>query len=729
MNRRRLHTLVLAFTTFMITSCTSNITSKQPEVYPIPQEMEWQGKWVQIPDGGFCLKGINTPDTDAIELMAQYFLIAEDANQAITIQQMDDNVAPEMKRSGAYHLNITENGIEIGIYDARSLFYAAQTLAQLKEGNTLPVCTINDYPNIAFRGVVEGFYGIPWSFEDRVEQLRFYGRTKMNTYIFGPKDDPYHRSPYWREPYPADQAQNIKDLLTEADKNKVDFVWAMHPGMDIQWNEADRKAAIKKLNSMYDLGVRAFAVFFDDIEGDGTNAVKQAAFMNYIKTEFVDKKKDIQQLILCPTEYNKDWAKTDYLDILGKHLDPFIHIMWTGDKVVSDITQEGLQWVNKRIQRPCYVWWNFPVSDYCLAHLLMGPVYGLDNNAVSDMYAFVSNPMEFAEASKVALWSVSEFAWNMNKYNSKESWARACKDLVPEAPEAFQLFCEHNAHIGPNNWMYFREESFNTNKQIQQFEESLLNGHYSPKDADEITDMFGKLEKACKEVAEKSANKNLIDEIHPWLIQTNNVGIAGVATMKMLEAANKQDENACRAAYTEVKNAFQSMYSLSRNYRQGEQNGIRSGSQVLVPFIQRMMTHIENTLLTDLKPKEQPQVLEGSVLNDELSCFTEDDVVGLTPHFAPVTIAPGEYFGFQIENYKQPISLVYDLRKSKAEKRALQGSIDGKSWITFKQGENRLDTISIDNPQIRYIRFLNKSQEEVKIGIGRFAVLTQIEKE
>lgn len=150
-------------------------------------------------------------------------------------------------------------------------------------------------------------------------------------------------------------------------------------------------------------------------------------------------------------------GKTDYLDILGEQLDPFIHIMWTGDKVVSDITCEGLQWVNRRIRRPCYVWWNFPVNDYCLAHLLTGPVYGLEKNTATDMHAFVSNPMEFAEASKVALWSISQFTWNMGEFDSEKAWYKACEALVPEAPDAFRLFCEHNADIGPNTWMFFRK--------------------------------------------------------------------------------------------------------------------------------------------------------------------------------------------------------------------------------------------------------------------------------
>lgn len=726
MNRPILYILTLAITTLLFASCSKE-TSKSPEVYPIPQQLDWNGQWTAIPTDGFNLTGIPDPDQDAVNLIAQSLPISDKAKQSITIKLLQDHSLPEMQRSGAYTLDISEEGIQIGINDGRSLFYAAQTIKQLvNENQSLPLCHITDYPDVPFRGVVEGFYGTPWSFEDRVSQLQFYGRMKMNTYIFGPKDDPYHRSPYWREPYPADQAQNIKDLVTEAAKNKVDFVWAMHPGMDIQWNEADRKAAIRKLENMYDLGVRAFAVFFDDISGEGTDAKKQAAYMNYIKKEFVDKKGDIQQLILCPTEYNKDWAKTDYLDILGENLDPFIHIMWTGDRVVSDITREGLQWVNKRIQRPCYIWWNFPVSDYCLAHLLMGPVYGQDNNAVSDMHAFVSNPMEFAEASKVALWSVSEYTWNMGTYQPVESWSRACAALVPEAPEAFQLFCEHNASIGPNTWMYHREESFKSGKLIQKFEEEMLAGNYTEQEAGQIASLFAQLEKAPKDVASLSTNKNLIDEIRPWLIQTNNIGTAGLATMKMLAAANQKDIDACKAAYLQLIDALNDMYILNRNFRQGEQNGIRSGSQVLMPFILNMKAHIENTILPEMKAKEQPQVLAGSILEKELACYTEDDVVGLVPHFEMVTIAPNEYFGFQIESNKVPVSLVYDLRKSKAEGRAFQGSEDGKIWKTFPvKGANRIDTIAIENPKVRYVRFLNESEEDMKIGIGRFHVLTK----
>lgn len=216
-----------------------------------------------------------------------------------------------------------------------------QTLAQLLNDNQLPVVEIKDYPSVRFRGVVEGFYGTPWSHEARLRQLKFYGENKMNTYIYGPKDDPYHSSPNWRLPYPEKEALQLQELVKVANENEVDFVWAIHPGQDIKWNQEDRDLLLAKFEKMYDLGVRSFAVFFDDISGEGTNPNKQAELLNYIDEKFVKVKPDVTPLVMCPTEYNKSWSnpKGNYLTTLGEKLNPSIQIMWTGDRVISDINQ------------------------------------------------------------------------------------------------------------------------------------------------------------------------------------------------------------------------------------------------------------------------------------------------------------------------------------------------------------------------------------------------------
>lgn len=113
----------------------------------------------------------------------------------------------------------------------------------------------------------------------------------MNTYIYGPKDDPYHSSPNWRKPYPEKEAAQIKDLVKEAAANKVDFVWAIHPGLDIKWTDEDRMNVLNKFGMMYDLGVRSFAVFFDDISGEGAKADKQADLLNFLQRSLSRRKK------------------------------------------------------------------------------------------------------------------------------------------------------------------------------------------------------------------------------------------------------------------------------------------------------------------------------------------------------------------------------------------------------------------------------------------------------
>lgn len=205
--------------------------------------------------------------------------------------------------SGAYLLDIGPKEVKITGFDERGAFYGLETLRQIlgsevaKGGDELPMMVINDYPDLPYRGVVEGFYGTPWSHEVRMSLIDFYGRNKMNDYIFGPKDDPYHSSPHWRQPYPEEQAKKIQELVQACKRNRVNFVWAIHPGKDIRWDKADYDSLVNKLNMMYDLGVRSFAVFFDDIEGIGTDSHMQAKLINDLTTDFVDKKGDVTNQI------------------------------------------------------------------------------------------------------------------------------------------------------------------------------------------------------------------------------------------------------------------------------------------------------------------------------------------------------------------------------------------------------------------------------------------------
>ncbi len=79
------------------------------------------------------------------------------------------------------------------------------------------------------RGIVEGFFGPPWSMAQRARLFAFGAARGMNTYLYAPKNDPYHRQ-RWRQPYPRVLWEKLLSLIGQAQKHHIDFVYGFHPG-------------------------------------------------------------------------------------------------------------------------------------------------------------------------------------------------------------------------------------------------------------------------------------------------------------------------------------------------------------------------------------------------------------------------------------------------------------------------------------------------------------------
>ncbi|MEG1664539.1 MAG: beta-N-acetylglucosaminidase domain-containing protein [Mucinivorans sp.] len=477
--------------------------------------------------------------------------------------------------SEAYILEVTARLITITSSSDRGAFYGCVTLEQIAAQGAVPVMTITDSPDIPFRGTVEGFYGKPWSHRDRLAQLQFYGLNKLNTYIYGPKDDPYHSSPNWRLPYPEQQGAQIAELASVAKKNHVDFVWAIHPGLDIKWTEADFQILLAKFNSMYGLGVRSFALFFDDISGEGTNPHKQAELLNRLNKEFVQAKGDVTPLIMCPTEYNKSWANptsNGYLSILGRELDKSVQIMWTGDKVCDNITTETLTWIADRIGRSSYIWWNFPVTDYARHLVVQGPSYGLTKEGRGLMNGFVSNPMENAEASKVALMGVADYCWNIEAYDYLKTWELALRTLMPHAAQAYRTFAMHSADFEQNGHGFRRDESW----EIAPLMKAHLDG--TADNSTIIAQEYAKMEAAPEQIFASKDNAALIAELRPWLVQFAKLGQRGQQVLA-LEKSFKQDSS----------DVFWSNYLAGTMSDEAIKayNAHKSGTYIMQPFIDK----------------------------------------------------------------------------------------------------------------------------------------------
>ena len=423
--------------------------AQQVTLSPVPQKVEWGAKAFDRASATFRLTG--KADEATLGLLDKHFGPQKRGSVQIIVGTRGDKAVKRWadripEQAEGYFLAVEKDRIVVAGRDRAGTYYGVQTLVQLMGQPEVMAVTVADWPMTAKRGVIEGFYGNPWSFDDRKSQFEFYGANKLNIYVYGPKDDVYHHS-RWYEPYPEAEAQRMRELVRCAADNKVKFVWAMHPSNSIV-SEADRQKALAKFEQMYGLGVRAFAIFFDDISAKSVN--DQVAYLNFLTDEFVDKKADVEPMIVCPTQYNKGWSGGDYLSIMGTKLYPDIEIMWTGNSVCDMIQKDDTDWIHGQTGRKPFIWLNYPVNDYGQHNLLMGPLVDNGTDIYDQVSAFCSNPMQYAEASKVVLYSIADYTWNPAAFEPFSAWERAIASLMPEHKEAFGIFCKSNVDVAPN---------------------------------------------------------------------------------------------------------------------------------------------------------------------------------------------------------------------------------------------------------------------------------------
>ncbi|SHF45190.1 hyaluronoglucosaminidase [Salegentibacter echinorum] len=724
--------LTLIFSLFI-----SLIFAQDVPLNPVPQKMELSG-FGKAPET-FKIDQQNT-DKATQHLIASYFTSENTNNKGLKIKIGDvkDKFPKKFlkkvpSRAESYFIHGNDKKITVIGRDARGTYYGLRTLIDLLNAGKTPLGEITDYPDVTARGVVEGFYGTPWSFNHRMRQLDFYGANKLNTYIYGPKDDPYHSSPNWRKPYPEEEATQIKKLIDRAKLNEVDFVWAIHPGKDIKWNQEDRENLLHKFELMYDLGVRAFAVFFDDISGEGTDPNQQADLLNYLNENFVQAKDGVKPLILCPTEYNKGWSDLEggYLKTLGKELDESIRIMWTGNHVIADIDQETMEWINEQIQREAFIWWNYPVSDYVRDHVLLGPAYGNEKSIANKVSGFVSNPMEHAEASKIAIYGVANYTWNMENYDPQESWQKALRKLMPNDHKALEIFARHNSDLGPNGHRYRREESVAFAPEAEQFLKQLkANGKVE--NLERIRDEFNAMLEASYVLLNSKDNQVLNKEIEPWVEQFQLTAQAGLSTLNMYSALKENKNEDFEQTYKAVKAMKSQMYKIDQTENQNPyQPGIKTASLVVTPLIDSTFVILTKTynkrfernlpLRANYNP-HQGYTNVAQLKNQNVRL--KNRKLALNPPLEVIKMEPQAYLGFELEkssNIKQVLLKLEGLEDFSVLN--LEISNNGTDWeeIELNKKDNELKVAV--NKSGKFIRIINVSNEDVALKIKEFSAI------
>lgn len=431
---------------------------------PAPQRVAWEGPSVQL-TGTVAIVNLGADEHTAALVKklvedAGGTIVAANANPSARVIIGVGNEASAKLPTGVsvptqaegYALATSDKTVVAVGRDTGGAFYAAQTLRQLTVDGVTRGVKITDWPLMPVRGVVEGFYGQPWTHEARLDMVEFFGDNKLNTYIYTPKDDPYLRAK-WRDLYPANDLSRLRELTGAAKAQHVDFVFALSPGNDICYSsDADYKATVAKFDQLRAMGVTSFYVALDDIaeepqcDADKTKfgttkeaLVKaQSAYLNRIQANYV-KPNRLDDLTMVPTEYTGSEASAAK-KAQADTLDPAIKVQWTGEGIVNDeiTAEQAKQAATSYGTKHLVIWENYPVNDgEQEGQIFFSPLPGRAKNLYQEIDGLTSNPLIQAYASMPALATVASYTWNPGQstddepnFNGESSQAAALRRIV-----------------------------------------------------------------------------------------------------------------------------------------------------------------------------------------------------------------------------------------------------------------------------------------------------------
>jgi len=273
----------------------------------------------------------------------------------------------------------------------------------------------------AYRGVIEGFYGPPWTWDDRAEIMRWCHDRGMTDYLYAPKDDPLHRE-QWRTPYPREVLDGFERLIGEGTL-RVGF--ALSPGLSMDYGDvADRSALAAKVDQVVAVGIEVICLAVDDIDVRPGLGEDHASVCTWLADHLGER----ARLLLVPTEY-AGTGSSPYLDALAAGVPTEVPIGWTGPAVVCDqITRADAEDRAAALGgRAPFLWDNYPVNDALMAdRLFLGPLRGRAPDLGEVCSGYASNPMVQPSSSRPALASIAGYLAGEDPH---AAWSAAVDDL------------------------------------------------------------------------------------------------------------------------------------------------------------------------------------------------------------------------------------------------------------------------------------------------------------
>ncbi len=536
---------------------------------------------------------------------------SKDLESPINYKPLNDRSIFELEKYDRHILSIipapTAQVVIVG-ENTDAVFCGLASLEQILDNGTsdLQCVTIYDYADVRERGIIEGYYGVPYSAEVTKDLFRFMARYKMNTYMYGAKSDSYH-SRYWAEPYPVEITEHqkkigyltqdmMKDIAETATANKVNFIWAIHPGK--AFADPDNKEVIDKIMEkflcMYNLGVREFGVFVDDVGVPSEDNIMALCAENLTKLQNrIDEKWNrpgaapedmVNPLHYVPQLYAYSWVPEERAQKFFESLSSTpkkVNIYITGCNVWSVPNNQDLETVEKWLGRKVSWWWNYPCNDQDMTKIFTSDTYTnfrdethilnlsrLEEN-LKGANTVIINPMQQGELSKIPLFGVACYTWNNSDFNNDKNWIAATDAVLGPLASDFRRAAPCLRYYDKDAFGYLAER----------YKQSVKRGKPAP---GALLEELDAVNKACTsllalEKSESESDRLFYEDLRPWLLK--------LKAMTEEAAALLRGENPAPVDYKRAEFKFEILGGMGEHISLAERYAEPS-NEVLMPFIE-----------------------------------------------------------------------------------------------------------------------------------------------
>lgn len=617
----------------------------------------------------------------------------------------------------SYVLDNQDGVITVLGKDTDAAFYGLTSLYHVftqMDSYTIQEFHVEDWADVASRGFIEGYYGNPWSTDDRANLMTWGGYYKLNSYFYAPKDDPKHNAK-WRELYTQEELNTkIKPLAEAGNASKCRFVFALHPFMNnpVRFNseenyQADLKTVQDKFAQVIEVGVRQIAILADDAGHVGND--------NYIRflEDMTEWLKEMQKtytdlkltLPFCTQEY-MGWGESYYAQFPEN-----VQIVMTGGKVWGEVSDNFTSAFTNKVGRGPYMWINWPCTDNSKKHLIMGGYADFLQIGVNpdNIQGIVLNPMQQSEPSKVAIFGNACYSWNIweSQEEADKAWdaSFACVDhntVIPnDASNALRELSKHMINQAMDGRVRVLQESVELKPILNSFKEKLAAGTATVDDVDTVMAEFVKLQQAAQTYRAKAGDQNLKGQIIYWLDCWDDTTAAAIAYLNGVKAVLAGDTSSILKYNTEGKTAFDSSKNHPFWYLDHNEYA-EVGVQHIVPFIKTVGNYVSQYAETAMDPSkvvatfvtnrtDNPVNGTEKALDGDDSTFVSYQATREKPNSeAGVEGMPTSYKGDYVGvTYNKAINIqnirfLLGTGKNHFEASKLQYTKDGKEWLDLE---------------------------------------------